>query len=143
MGVALTFVTGMASIITWAVYRYILLPLHLEVLQITSFILVIAVFVQLVEMYLKKFIPSLYKGLGIYLALITTNCIVLGVALLNINRDYTFIAAAVFGIAAGIVLPVNIKVMELPGQHFLMPRCNAKILPPAVFFKLTRMRLMA
>lgn len=83
MGLAVTFVMTASSIITWAVYVYLLKPFHIEYLRTLSFILVIASFVQLVEMFIQKTSPALYRAFGIYLALITTNCAVFGVAVLN------------------------------------------------------------
>ncbi|MFA5361759.1 MAG: Rnf-Nqr domain containing protein [Candidatus Omnitrophota bacterium] len=83
MGLAVMFVTTMSSIITWVIYRYLLIPFGLTYLRTISFILVIAAFVQLVEMFIRKFAPPLYKFFGIYLPLITVNCAVLGVAVLN------------------------------------------------------------
>jgi len=83
MGLAVTFVMTASSIITWAVYIFLLKPFHIEYLRILSFILVIASFVQLIEMFIQKFSPALYRVFGIYLALITTNCAVFGVAILN------------------------------------------------------------
>ena len=83
MGFAVVFVMTMASIVTWILYSYVLVPLDLTYLKIVAFILVIASFVQFVEMFLKKTVPALHKALGIYLPLITTNCAVLGVAFLN------------------------------------------------------------
>ena len=88
MGVAVTFVMGVASLVTYLVQYYILVPLELTYLQTIAFILVIAVLVQLVEMVINKTSPSLYKALGVYLPLITTNCAVLGVTILNINSGY-------------------------------------------------------
>ena len=87
MGIAVTFVMGLASAITWAVQEFILVPFDLGYMQTVAFILVIASLVQFVEMFLKKFIPTLYTALGVYLPLITTNCAVLGVAILNINSN--------------------------------------------------------
>ena len=87
MGLAVTFVTGMTSVMCWLVYHGILLPLGLEYLKTISFILVIAALVQLVEMVIRKISPSLYKALGIFLPLITTNCIVLGIAIINITEN--------------------------------------------------------
>ena len=103
MGVAVTFVMTLASAVTHIVYRYVLIPLGVEYLDIVAFILVIACLVQLVEMYMKKTSPTLYQSLGIYLPLITTNCAVLGVALLNM-RDYpdSFVKATVHGLAGGL-----------------------------------------
>ena len=83
MGLAVTFVMTMSSIITWAIYSFLLKPFHIEYLRTLAFILVIASFVQLIEMFIQKFSPTLYRVFGIYLALITTNCAVFGVAVLN------------------------------------------------------------
>ena len=102
MGLAVTFVMGLASAICWVVDQYILVPLGLAFLQTLAFILIIAALVQFVEMFLKKSIPSLYSALGIYLPLITTNCAVLGVALLNTQNDYNFIESVVYGITGGL-----------------------------------------
>ena len=102
MGFAVTFVMGLASAITWAVYNFILVPLDLKYMQTVAFILVIAALVQFVEMFLKKSMPALYEALGVYLPLITTNCAVLGVALLNIQESYNFIESVVYGITGGI-----------------------------------------
>ncbi len=102
MGFAVTFVMGLASAITWAVYNFILVPLDLEYMQTVAFILVIASLVQFIEMFLQKSMPSLYTALGVYLPLITTNCAVLGVALLNIQESYNFIESVVYGITGGI-----------------------------------------
>ena len=102
MGFAVTFVMGLASAITWAVNKFILVPLDLEYMQTVAFILVIASLVQFIEMFLQKSMPSLYTALGVYLPLITTNCAVLGVALLNIQESYNFIESVVYGITGGI-----------------------------------------
>ena len=102
MGFAVTFVMGLASAITWAVYNFILVPLDLKYMQTVAFILVIAALVQFIEMFLQKSMPSLYTALGVYLPLITTNCAVLGVALLNIQESYNFIESVVYGITGGI-----------------------------------------
>jgi electron transport complex protein RnfA len=88
MGGAVTFVMTFASIITWIIQRFILTPLKIEYLQTIAFILVIASLVQFVEMVVKKMSPDLYKALGVFLPLITTNCAVLGVAILNIQKSY-------------------------------------------------------
>lgn len=103
MAMAVVFVLVLAGAITWMVQMYILKPLGLEYLRTMSFILVIASLVQFVEMFLRKSIPALYAGLGIYLPLITTNCAVLGVCLININEEYNFIKTLVssFGYSAG------------------------------------------
>ncbi len=102
MGFAVTFVMGLASAITWAVNNFILVPLDLMYMQTVAFILVIASLVQFIEMFLQKSMPSLYTALGVYLPLITTNCAVLGVALLNIQEGYNFIESVVYGITGGI-----------------------------------------
>ena len=102
MGIAVVFVMGLASAICWVIDQFILVPLGLQFLQTLAFILVIASLVQLVEMFLKKSIPSLYSALGIYLPLITTNCAVLGVVLLNVQNNYNFIESLVYGITGGL-----------------------------------------
>lgn len=102
MGMAVIFVITIASAATWAVNKFLLIPLGLAYMQTVAFILVIAALVQFVEMFLEKSMPSLYQALGIYLPLITTNCAVLGVALLNIKANYTFIESIVNGASAAI-----------------------------------------
>ena len=102
MGVAVTFVMGLASAITWLVNTFILNPLDLGYMQTVAFILVIASLVQFIEMFLQKSMPTLYTALGVYLPLITTNCAVLGVALLNIQNSYNFIESVVYGITGGL-----------------------------------------
>ncbi|MBR4545993.1 MAG: electron transport complex subunit RsxA [Oscillibacter sp.] len=102
MGFAVVFVMGLASAITWCVYNWILVPLNLVYMQTVAFILVIAALVQFIEMFLQKSVPALYTALGVYLPLITTNCAVLGVALLNIQNSYNFIEAVVYGITGGV-----------------------------------------
>ena len=110
MGLAVTFVMTLASMVTYLIYNYVLvlqieaigLKIDLAFLRIVSFILVIAALVQLVEIVLKKMVPSLYNALGIYLPLITTNCAVLGVAELNIFQSYNFIQSLVHGFSGGV-----------------------------------------
>ena len=102
MGIAVTFVMGLASAITWLVNTFILIPFDLGYMQTVAFILVIAALVQFIEMFLQKSMPSLYTALGVYLPLITTNCAVLGVALLNTQNDYNFIESVVYGITGGL-----------------------------------------
>ncbi|MBT9439905.1 MAG: electron transport complex subunit RsxA [Desulfobacterales bacterium] len=103
MGMAVIFVLVMAGSITWLIDAYVLKPFKLEYLRTIAFILVIASLVQFVEMFLRKSIPALYKGLGIFLPLITTNCAVMGVCLININEEYTFVQSLVtsFSYAVG------------------------------------------
>ena len=102
MGFAVIFVMGLASAITWVIYKFILIPLDLKYMQTVAFILVIAALVQFIEMFLQKSMPSLYTALGVYLPLITTNCAVLGVALLNIQENYNFIESVVYGVTGGV-----------------------------------------
>jgi len=102
MGLAVTFVMGLASAVCFAVNKFVLIPLNLGYMQTVAFILVIASLVQFIEMFLQKSMPSLYTALGVYLPLITTNCAVLGVVLLNVQNDYNFIASVVYGITGGI-----------------------------------------
>ncbi len=99
MSMAVVFVTVLAGIITWLTEAFILKPFGLEYLRTVAFILVIASLVQFVELFLKKSIPALYAGLGIFLPLITTNCAIMGIALININEDYTFMQALVASFA--------------------------------------------
>jgi electron transport complex protein RnfA len=102
MSMAVTFVMGMASILAWPIFHFILVPLGLEFLQTICFILIIASFVQLVEFIIRRHQPSLYRSLGIYLPLITTNCAVLGVVLLNAQQNYSYVGSVVYGISAGL-----------------------------------------
>ena len=102
MGMAVTFVMAIASAACWAVYNLILVKLNLQYMQTVAFILVIAAIVQVVEMFLKKAVPSLYKALGIYLPLITTNCAVLGAALVNVQKGYDFLQSVFFGACGGL-----------------------------------------
>lgn len=102
MGMAVTFVMTIASIMTYLAQTYLLVPLQVEYLQTVTFILIIAALVQFVEMFLQKSSPSLYSALGIYLPLITTNCAVLAVTILNSQNRYNFIESVVYGATAGI-----------------------------------------
>ena len=103
MGLAVVFVMGLASIFTWAVNTFLLVPFGLDAyMQTVAYILVIAALVQFVEMFLKKSMPALYTALGIYLPLITTNCAVLGVALLNSQEGYGVIMSTAYGVFAGL-----------------------------------------
>ena len=106
MGIAVTFVMGIASAATWAVNEFLLVPLNLVYMQTVVFILVIAALVQLVEYYLKKNVPGLYAAMGIYLPLITTNCAILAVTFENISNNYSFITSIVYavGVSAGYLL---------------------------------------
>ena len=111
MGMAVTFVMGIASIITWVVYNLVLLPLGLAYLQTLSFILVIAGLVQFVEMIIQKNSPALYQALGIFLPLITTNCAILGLALFLVLRNYDFLESIFFGVGAGAGFTLALAIM--------------------------------
>ncbi len=108
MGMAVTFVMAMASVITYLVQYFILVPLKIEFLQTIAFILVIAALVQLVEMVLQKSSPTLYQSLGVYLPLITTNCAVLGVAILNITAKYNLLETLINGIGGALGFTLSI-----------------------------------
>lgn len=108
MGMAVTFVMAIASAACWAVDRLILVPLDLAYMQTVAFILVIAAIVQVVEMFLKKKVPALYQALGVYLPLITTNCAVLGVALVNVQNGYNFLLSVLNGAAGGLGFTLSI-----------------------------------
>jgi len=97
MGMAVTFVMTLSSAATWVVYHFVLAPFELEYLKTIAFILIIAALVQCIEMFMKKYFTPLYKALGIYLPLITTNCAVLGAALINIDNGYNLINSIVYG----------------------------------------------
>ena len=126
MGMAVTFVMTLASAVTWLVYQ-ILDHFNIEYFQTIAFILVIAALVQFIEMFLRKFIPSLYSALGIYLPLITTNCAVLSAALLNIQNGYNFIESVCFGFAAAIGFTLAIVVFA--GVRMRVATAN----PPGAF----------
>jgi electron transport complex protein RnfA len=102
MGAAVTFVMGVSSLISYVVLEFVLKPLHIEYLYTIAFILVIAALVQFIEMFLKKTMPDLYKALGIYLPLITTNCAILGVVIINMNEKFNLIQSLVYGIVSGL-----------------------------------------
>lgn len=102
MGMAVTFVMTLASGVTWLINKFILVPYHIEYLRTIAFILIIASLVQFVEMAIEKLSPNLYKALGVFLPLITTNCAVLGVAIINIGENYNFIEAITNGFAGAL-----------------------------------------
>ena len=110
MGAAVTFVMTLSTAITWAIYHFVLVPFELEYLKTIAFILVIASLVQFIEMFLRKSVPSLYSALGIYLPLITTNCAILGAAILCIQNEYNFLESITFsfGSALGWTLAIFI-----------------------------------
>ncbi|MDD4956943.1 MAG: electron transport complex subunit RsxA [Candidatus Omnitrophica bacterium] len=111
LGIATTFVMTMAATFTWLIYHYVLLPYDLVFLQYVAFIIVIASFVQFVEMFIKKMSPPLYRALGIFLPLITTNCAILGLTLFMVLRDYNFLESVVFGFSAGIGFTLALVIM--------------------------------
>ncbi len=111
MGTAVIFVITLASAVTGAIYQFILMPLDVTYLQTIVFILIIAALVQFVEMVLKKYLPSLYKALGVYLPLITTNCAVLGVALNNVKKSYDIFSGVVNGFATALGFTIAIVIM--------------------------------
>ena len=111
MGTAVIFVITLSSAVTGLIYQYILTPLDLTYLQTIVFILVIAALVQFVEMFLKKFMKSLYQALGVYLPLITTNCAVLGIALTNVQKDYGILQGVVNGFATAVGFTIAIVIL--------------------------------
>ena len=126
MSLAVTFVMVMATAATWPIYMGILAPNGLEYLQTIVFILIIAILVQLLENFLKKFIPALYKALGVYLPLITTNCTILGVTILNIDNGYNFVESIVCAAGAGIgflVAMVLFSGVRRRVEQAIVPEC--------------------
>lgn len=111
MGLAATFVMFIASIVTWLIYHFLLVPYNLDFLQYVSFILVIASLVQFVEMFIKKASQPLYRALGIFLPLITTNCAILGLTLFMVLKDYNFIESIFYGLGAGIGFTLALVIM--------------------------------
>jgi len=111
MGMAVTFVMTMTAVVSWMINHWILIPYNLDYLQIVSFILVIAALVQLVEMFIRKISPPLYQALGIYLPLITTNCAIMGLALLAALKDYGFAKTVIFGVGSGLGFTLAIVLM--------------------------------
>ena len=111
MGLAVTFVMTITAVVSWMINHWILIPYKLDYLQIVSFILVIASLVQLVEMFIKKASPALYQSLGIYLPLITTNCAIMGLALLAALKNFSFVKTVVFGVGSGLGFTLAIVLM--------------------------------
>lgn len=122
MGCAVTVVMLGATAVTFPLYHAFLVPMGIEYMNTILFILIIALFVQLIEMFLKKYVPALYKALGVYLPLITTNCAVLGVTLLNIENDYTFLEAMMNALGAG--LGFMLAMLIFSGVRGRLERCN-------------------
>ena len=126
MGMTVTFVMGVSSLFAYLTQTYLLVPYHLEYMQTIAFILIIASFVQMVEMVLKKVSRSLYEALGVYLPLITTNCAVLGVALLNVQQNYNLIESVVNGVSSALgfalVLVMFAGIRERLAASSVMPQ---------------------
>ncbi|HAQ64705.1 MAG TPA: electron transport complex subunit RsxA [Bacteroidales bacterium] len=120
MGAAVVFVMSLANLVTFLVNAYILIPLDIEFMQTISFIFVIASLVQVVEIILKKTAPSLYQALGIYLPLITTNCAVLGIALLAVQKDYNLIMSVVYAAATAVGFTLAMVLMAGIREHMEM-----------------------
>jgi len=127
MSGAVIFVMACASAVTWAVQNALLKPLHMEYLQTIAFILVIAAFVQFVDIVMKRFVPALHGALGIFLPLITTNCAVLGVSVMNVNLGYSLPRAVAFGTAAAVGF--SFALLLFTGLREKTDRAN----PPAAF----------
>ncbi len=122
MSIAVIFVMLLATVVTYPIYAYLLLPFGLDYLQTIVFILIIAALVQLVEIALKKFAPPIYSALGIYLPLITTNCAVLGITILHFTKEYTFIEAIFNAMGAG--LGFMVAMVLFAGVRSKLERCN-------------------
>ncbi|HII00433.1 TPA: RnfABCDGE type electron transport complex subunit A [Methanosarcinaceae archaeon] len=127
MSGAVVFVLAMSATVSFALFNFVLVPLKLEFLRTIAFIVVIAALVQLVEFIVRKHVPALYRSLGIYLPLITTNCAVLGAVLLNVMNDYNFIQSVTFGVAAG--LGYTVAMLMMAG---IRERSNIVNVPKAV-----------
>lgn len=127
MGLAVTFVMALASAACWVVNEYLLIPLSLGYMQTVAFILVIASIVQVVEMFLKKAVPALYNALGVFLPLITTNCAVLGVVLVNVQEGYDFLISVINGAAGGLGFTLAIVIFASLRER--VDRCDC----PACF----------
>ena len=123
MGIAVTFVMGLASAITWLVNTFILVKFDLMYMQTVAFILVIASLVQFIEMFLQKSMPTLYTALGVYLPLITTNCAVLGVVLQNAQKGYTFPEALTYGITGGVGFLIAIVLFASVRERMEFAKC--------------------
>ena len=123
MGMAVTFVMALASAACWLVNEFLLIPLELGYMQTVAFILVIASIVQVVEMFLKKAVPALYKALGVFLPLITTNCAVLGVVLVNVQEGYDFLLSVINGAAGGLGFTLAIVIFASLRQRVEKAEC--------------------
>lgn len=112
MGMASTFVMTITAAVTWPIYTYVLVKFNVPFLQYVAFIIIIAALVQLVEMYVKKASPTLYRALGIFLPLITTNCAIMGLALFMVLRNYSYLESIVFGFATGVGFTLAIVMLS-------------------------------
>ena len=112
MGLATTFVMTLTAAVTWPIYTYILVKFNVSFLEYVAFIIAIAALVQLVEMYIRKSSPVIYRAMGIYLPLITTNCAVLGLALFIVLRDYNYVESIIFGFATGVGFTIAMLMMS-------------------------------
>ncbi len=132
MGLAVTFVMTITAVVTWVINHWILIPHELDYLKIVSFILVIASLVQLVEMFIRKISPPLYQALGIYLPLITTNCAIMGLALLAALRDYGFAETVIFGFGSGLGFTLAIIIMAGIREQLDLADVPAPLKGPAI-----------
>ena len=132
MAAAVVFVLTLAGAITWVVWHYILDPYGVGYMRTIAFILVIATLVQLVELFLKKSVPALYRALGIFLPLITTNCAVLGVAIINVDEEYTFIQALIFSIASAVGFGIALVLMAGIRERFEVSRIPQSFVGTAI-----------
>ncbi len=132
MGLAVTFVMTITAVVSWIINHWILIPHELDYLKIVSFILVIASLVQLVEMFIRKISPPLYQALGIYLPLITTNCAIMGLALLAALRDYGFVETVMFGFGSGLGFTLAIIIMAGIREQLDLADVPAPLKGPAI-----------
>jgi H+/Na+-translocating ferredoxin:NAD+ oxidoreductase subunit A len=132
MGLAVTFVMTITAVVSWIINHWILIPHELDYLKIVSFILVIASLVQLVEMFIRKISPPLYQALGIYLPLITTNCAIMGLALLAALRDYGFVETVIFGFGSGLGFTLAIIIMAGIREQLDLADVPAPLKGPAI-----------
>ena len=132
MAMAVVFVLVMAGVITWIVNTYFLVQFNLEYLRTVAFILVIASLVQFVEMFLKKSIPALYAGLGIFLPLITTNCAVMGVCLINVNEEYNFLEALVASFAYAVGFGLALILFAGVRERILLARVPKPLMDTSI-----------
>ena len=126
MGLAVTFVMAVSTAVTWCIYHFVLVPFKLEYLKTIAFILVIAALVQLLEMFLRKMVPALYAALGIYLPLITTNCAILGSALLCIQNGYNFLGSIIFSTGSALGFTMAIVIFSFVRERVALadtPKC--------------------